>query len=107
MPAPRKITRATYRILRLLLERDDGAMYGLKIARNLPLWQPVFLPPRWHPHMAAAAVTVELMRLERCGWVTGRWEAPPPSIQRPRLRFYSINAAYRQPIIELLESTCR
>lgn len=47
MPAPRKITRATYRILRLLLERDDGTMYGLKIARNLPLWQPAFLPPRW------------------------------------------------------------
>lgn len=57
--------------------------------------------------MAAAAVTVELMRLERCGWVTGRWEALPPSIQRPRLRFYSVNAAYRQPIIELLESMCR
>jgi DNA-binding MarR family transcriptional regulator len=29
-------------------------------------------------------------RLERTGWVTGRWEAVPAGEDRPRRRFYSL-----------------
>lgn len=94
---PFALNRTNRQILRLLLDHDDGQMYGLKIAQSLPR--------RWFFRVPSGVVAAELMKLERHQWVTSDWEeAKPPQERRleARHRFYRIADAHREDVRLLL-----
>lgn len=94
---PFALNRTTREILRLLLDHDDGQMYGLKIAEALPR--------RWFFRASSGAVHVELMKLQRHRWVVSDWEEARPRKNggwKPRRRFYSIADAHREDVRLLL-----
>lgn len=74
---PFKVTAATVDVLEVLLSGDDE-LYGLKIAKATG--------------RASGSIVPILMRLERCGWVTSRWETDEDGGSRgPRRRFYELD----------------
>jgi hypothetical protein len=70
-----KVTSATLDVLEVLLSGDDE-LYSLKIAKII--------------NRPAGSVTPILMRLERFGWVTSRWEGDDGARPGPRRRFYEL-----------------
>jgi DNA-binding PadR family transcriptional regulator len=94
---PFALNRTNRQILRLLLDHDDGQMYGLTIANSLPR--------RWCFRVPSGAVAVELMKLERYKWVTSEWEEAQTRENggwQPRRRFYRIADAHREDVQLLL-----
>lgn len=71
------MTQATQQVLRVFLADPGRELYGLEIAGEAEL--------------ASGTIHPILARLERCGWLTSRWEElGQEAIGRPRRRFYKI-----------------
>lgn len=74
----RTITTQTLQILATLMSSVDE-LSGSDIARETKLMSGTLYPI--------------LMRLEKAGWVTSRWETDDPhALGRPRRRFYQVTA---------------
>jgi PadR family transcriptional regulator, regulatory protein PadR len=72
-----RMTMQTQAVLRVFLASPEREIYGLEIAAHTGL-----LPGTTYPI---------LVRLERAGWVTPRWEnIDPHDEQRPRRRYYKM-----------------
>jgi PadR family transcriptional regulator, regulatory protein PadR len=74
-----RMTMQTQMILLAFLGDPTGELYGLELAEETGL-----LPGTAYPI---------LMRLEKEGWVTSRWERIRPEVEgRPRRRYYRLTA---------------
>jgi len=74
-----RMTMQTQMILQALLRDPARALYGLELAQETGL-----LPGTAYPI---------LVRLEKQGWVTSRWEDIDPEAEgRPRRRYYRLTA---------------
>ncbi|MDN3239223.1 helix-turn-helix transcriptional regulator [Glycomyces tritici] len=89
---PFKVTPATLDVLEVLLSGDDE-LYSLKIAKAIK--------------RPAGSVTPILMRLERCEWVTSRWEDDGGERRGPRRRFYEIDPNHLAAARDLVASRRR
>ena len=73
-----RMTMATLKVLRVLVEDLDAEHYGLAISQETGL--------------PTGSIYPILARLERGGWLTNSWEGIDPAIAgRPRRRFYRLN----------------
>jgi DNA-binding PadR family transcriptional regulator len=71
-----RVTSATLDVLEVLLDHDDGELYGRRIARQTGL--------------ATGSTFPILARLERLGWASSRWEDADPASTGARRRFYRL-----------------
>lgn len=72
-----RITPATRAVLRALLSDPVGRHYGLELSRAAELPSGTIYPM--------------LARLERYGWIKGKWESVDPSREgRPRRKYYAL-----------------
>ena len=77
---PVRMTMQTQMILQAVLRDPARELYGLELAEETGL-----LPGTAYPI---------LMRLEKEGWVTSRWEDISPEAEgRPRRRYYRLTAS--------------
>jgi DNA-binding PadR family transcriptional regulator len=72
-----RVTAATLDVLEVLLDHDDGQLYGLKIAKMIG--------------RPTGSVFPILARLEQLGWVTSKWETAEQSASGSRRRFYRLS----------------
>lgn len=83
------MTLPTQLVLRVLLAVPDQERYGAEIAARAQL--------------ATGTVQPLLVRLERYGWLSSRWEEIEPRRQgRPRRRYFRLTAAGVERAVEAL-----
>lgn len=100
---PFPVTKDTRRVLRVLLNQDDGELSGLRIARETR--------GHWRPALPAESVQDILMALNYHGWATSHWqgldpkqEAAFPGRWTPRKRCYSLHPDYRERARQIVRS---
>lgn len=105
---PFRATKTMRRLLRVLVEQDDGRLYGLRIADLINENKHA----RWYNKASSGSLAPLLMRLENEGWVTSRWwgktdtEAAKafPANRIARRRFYSLHPDYIDEARHLIRS---
>lgn len=90
MTKARRITRQTERILEAVLTDPSSDWWGSKIAPVAALKSGTLYPA--------------LMRMERLGWLSGRWEEIDPAEEgRPRRRLYRLTGEGEVAAREILQ----
>ncbi|MBB5824049.1 PadR family transcriptional regulator [Micromonospora carbonacea] len=73
-----RMTLATQRVLRVLLDKPAEARYGLQICEEA--------------NLASGTIHPILARLEKVGWLESHWEnVDPHRAGRPRRRYYRLS----------------
>jgi hypothetical protein len=77
MPEEIKLTTQALKVLRPFLEKPREQLAGIDVMRS--------------SHLASATAYTIMLRLERHGLLTSRWEeGDPAKLGRPRRRYYAI-----------------
>jgi DNA-binding PadR family transcriptional regulator len=89
-----RMTLATQRVLRVLVNDPDGQHYGTALMAETGLRSGSLYPI--------------LTRLEDAGWITGEWEdVDEHVVGRPRRRYYTLTANGGRAATAALEETLR
>ncbi len=84
-----RLTQPTVRVLRRLLDANDGRAYGFELINDAKV--------------GAGTLYPMLTRLEGIGWLESSWEDIDPSAEgRPTRRYYSLTATGRIAAVERL-----
>jgi len=87
-----RLTLATLKVLKVLVEHPSSLLYGLDLSRQ------VGLPP--------GTIYPILTRLEQAGWIRSSWEqADPSDLGRPRRRLYQLTSDGAERAASVLEES--
>jgi PadR family transcriptional regulator len=94
MASQPRLTWATLKVLKVLMDDPAHQRYGLEIGRASGL--------------PSGSIYPLLMRLERSGWLTSAWEdVDPKQAGRPRRRLYQLTGQGREVARRALENAQR